>query len=328
LKPIRAYGFAVLLACFAVCAWGCSSPARGARTQEVPAPPEIQFVGAWGSQGIGPGLLNEPRSIAADDFAAVYLADVSATSRFINKFTRGGHPLQSFEPLVQLRNPCAATVDRGGAIYILDCGAAALYVFKPEGNLLHVIRGGLTVAAKPASVTVDDSGRIYVAEAGPKHILVYTPLGRSLGALRGAASGPISGDAVAASPDGGIYVADPERRTIERISSQGSVDNSWTWSGAGASGAVIPASGSENAAGAICYLAVAPKFVVLFTGPATSATLHVFTLDGQEKRTAQLSELDPSLTNISVGGSAATPDGEVLVLDTAVPRVLRFRLIL
>jgi hypothetical protein len=36
--------------------------------------------------------------------------------------------------------------------------------------------------------------------------------------------------------------------------------------------------------------------------------------------------LDPSLANVTVGGVASTPDGELEVLDTAAPRVLRFRL--
>src|SRR5271168_4937965 len=78
---------------------GCSSSTTKA-FQTKPAPPPIEFLGAWGVKGNGPGTLDDPRSIAVDDFAAVFIADVGKPDRFIHKFTRGGHPRQSFTPLV------------------------------------------------------------------------------------------------------------------------------------------------------------------------------------------------------------------------------------
>ena len=81
-----------------------------------------------------PAFWTSRAAIAIDAFAAVYLADAGTPDRFINKFTRGGHPLQSFEPMAQIRNPCAAAVDRGGAIYVLECSAGVLYLFALKGK--------------------------------------------------------------------------------------------------------------------------------------------------------------------------------------------------
>jgi hypothetical protein len=320
---------ALLLLCVALWGAGCSNSAGREPHQAKPAPPPIEFLGAWGAKGHGPGLLDQPRSIATDAFAAVYLADAGTPDRFINKFTRGGHPLQSFEPMAQLRNPCAAAVDRGGAIYVLECSAGVLYLFVPEGNLLRAIRGGLSASAKPSSVAIDNDGRIYVAESGPKRVMTYSPQGRFLGALGARKPTPnnhLSADRIATGPEGDVYVADSTRHWIARISADGSVQNSWTWNPSSAGNTTEVPNRAGAGSNETCFLTVTPKYVVLFAGPANAPVIHVFTPDGQERRVTPLQDLDPSLANVTVGGVASTPDGELEVLDTAAPRVLRFRL--
>jgi sugar lactone lactonase YvrE len=329
LKLTRANLPALLLLCVSPIGAGCSASSGREAPQAKPAGPPIEFLGAWGAKGNGPGLLDQPRSIATDDFAAVYLADAGAPDRFINKFTRGGHPLQSFEPNTQIKNPCAGAVDHGGAIYVLECGAGVLYLFSPEGKFIHAIRGGITASAKPSSVAVDYGGRIYIAESGAKKVLTYTPQGHLLGALGATKSTPnnfIGADQIAAGPEGGVYVSDSARHWIARISSDGSVQNSWTWVPSGTASSSDTSITAKSPSNPTCYLTVTQKFVVLFEGPPASAAIHVFALDGQELRYALLQDVDPSLTNISLGGVASTPDGEIVLLDTGAPRVLRFRL--
>ena len=128
---------------------GCSGSTTRAQ-QSKPAPPPIEFLGAWGAKGDGPGTLNDPRSIAVDDFAAVFIADVGKPDRFIHKFTRGGHPRQSFTPLVKFQDPCAATVDHSGVIYILECSTGVLYTFLQDDTLLHSMH---TVPAKQKPIS-------------------------------------------------------------------------------------------------------------------------------------------------------------------------------
>jgi DNA-binding beta-propeller fold protein YncE len=309
---------ALLLAIsFALAFSGCSSSATADLSTKTPALPPIEFLGAWGAKGVGPGLLADPRTIATDAFGEVYIADVGSSARFIHKFTRDGRPLLSFEPLAPIHNPCATAVDLGGAIYSLECGPGALYIFKPEGDLLRSIRGGLGTPAHPSSVTVDNEGRIYVAESHSKKIMRYTPRGSLLGAWGGKGTGlgaDLHADQIVSALDGTLFVCDSDRGWVARISSSGLVQKEWT---------LTPLTlGSERH----CSLAVTKTSVVVLAGSASAPVLHVFSYDGQEKFTKPLQDLDPALATITCAGIAAMQDGEFFILDSAAPHVLHFRL--
>jgi hypothetical protein len=319
---------------------GCATSAKESAASAKPAPPAIEFVGAWGAKGVGPGKLADPRTIAADAFGEVYIADAGSPNRFIHKFTRDGRPLLSFEPLAPIHNPCATAIDLGGAIYSLECGAGALYIFKPEGDLIHSIRGGLGAPARPSSVTIGNDGRIYVAESHGKRILRYTPRGSFIGAWGAKVTGPaaqktsqktahhtaqqpveqtaaIHADQIASSVYGTLFVCDSDRGWVARISAAGIMEKEWTVSSSGG--------GSSGVMGR-CNLAVTKNSVIVLNGPSFAHVLHVFSYDGEEKLAKSLQDLDPSLSNVASAGIAAMQDGELFILDSAAPRVLHFRL--
>jgi hypothetical protein len=294
---------------------GCSGSTTKA-LQAKPAPPPIEFLGAWGTKGDGPGTLNDPRSIAVDDFAAVFIADVGKPDRFIHKFTRGGHPRQSFTPLVKFQDPCAADVDHSGVIYILECSSGVLYTFLQDDTMQHSIH---TVPAKqkPISFAVADDGRIYVASHdGP--VMVFNPRGGRIGPLgKSAKEGLVFADQVAAAPDDTIYAARCAQPYVEQLASDSSTVNEWVQN------VVVP----KPAANDTCFLAATQKYIALVTNVPSAPTLHVFALtEKHEKLSKPLLEIEPSLTNLNIKGMAATQDGELLILDAAAPRVLRFRL--
>jgi len=296
---------------------GCSSTPTNA-LQSIPAPPPpIEFLGAWGTKGDGPGTLDDPRSIATDDFAAVYIADVGKPDRFIHKFTRGGHPRHSFTPLVKFNDPCAATVDHGGAIYILECSTGILYTFSQEAKLLGSIH---TVQAKqkPVSLAVADDGRIYVASR-EQQVMMFTPRGGRIGPLgkKLAPEGEVFADQVAAAPDDSVYVARCAQSWVAQMTSNGEAMNQWVRSDS------VP-SASENDT---CFLAATQKYIALLANVPSAPVLRIFALtEKHEKLSKPLLEIDPTLTNLNIKGMAATQDGELLILDAAAPRVLRFRL--
>jgi hypothetical protein len=302
-----------------------------------PAPPPIEFLGAWGAKGAGPGLLADPRTIATDAFGEVYITDAGATASFIHKFTRDGRPLLSFQPLAAIHNPCASAVDLGGAIYSLECGPNELYIFKPDGDILRTIRGGLGAPAQPSSVTVDNEGRIYIADSHAMRILRYTPRGSSLGAWGGkgtAAAGQkspqenpnVHADQIVASLDGSLFVCDSTTGWIARISASGLIQSEWTLptSANGASG------GSHAASGAASpqhfYLAATKTSVIVIAAPTSAPVLHVFSYDGQEKLSKPLGDLDIALANIKITGIAAMQDGELFILDASAPSIFRLRI--
>jgi hypothetical protein len=136
-------------------AFGCAHPNMQAEAQsEGPAPPSLQYIGAWGSKGADPGQLDKPAGIAVDALGNSYVTDVG--SHFIHKFGPRGTPLLTFQD-AQLNHPQSITVDSGGAMYVTDPVRASVFVFLPNGDRYHVVR----LAARPnaenvLSVAVDD----------------------------------------------------------------------------------------------------------------------------------------------------------------------------
>jgi hypothetical protein len=315
---MRATALALSLVITTSCAalfTGCSSTTKA--SQEKPAPPVIEFLGAWGTKCDGPGTLNDPRSIATDDFAAVYIADVGKPDRFVNKFTRGGHPRQSFTPQAKFQDPCASAVDHSGMIYVLDCSSGALYTFLlQEATIqrsIHTVPG----KQKPVSFAVSDDGRIYVASReGP--VMMFNPRGGRIGPLgKSLKEGLVVADQVVAAPNNTIYAARCTQPFVEQLASDSTTVNQWVRN-TGVSGAV------ENDT---CFLAATQKYIALLANVPSAPVLRVFALtEKHEKLSKLLSEIDPSLTNLNIKGMAATQDGELLILDAAAPRVLRFRL--
>jgi hypothetical protein len=294
---------------------GCSGDTTHA-LQTKPAPPLIEFVDAWGTKGNGPGTLNDPRSVATDDFAAVYIADVGKPDRFINKFTRGGHPRHSFTPQVKFSDPCAAAVDHTGVIYVLECSSGVLYMFSQEAKLLGSMH---TVPAKqkPVSLAVADDGRIYIASR-EQQVMMFSPRGGRIGPLgKHVKEGEVFADQIATAPDNTIYIARCAQPWIEQVTSNGDVTNQWVRN-TGVSGA---------AESDTCFLAATQKYIALLANVPSAPVLRIFALgEKHEKLSKPLLEIESSLTNLNIKGMAATADGELLILDAAAPRVLRFRL--
>jgi len=313
-KSVRALILIITASCSAFFT-GCSGSTTKA-FQTKPAPPLIEFLGAWGTKGDGPGTLNDPRSIAVDDFAAIFIADVGKPDRFIHKFTRGGHPRQSFTPLIKFQDPCAATVDHSGVIYILECSSGVLYMISQEAALLHSMH---TVSGKQkaGSFAVADDGRIYVASQDAP-VMVFNARGGKIGPLgKSAKEGLVFADQVVAAPSNTIYAVRCTQPFVEQLAGDSSTVNQWVRN-TGVSGA------ADNDT---CFLAATQKYIVLLANVPSAPVLRIFAVsEKHEKLSKPLLEIDPSLTNLNIKGMAATQDGDLLILDAAVPRVLRFRL--
>jgi hypothetical protein len=295
---------------------GCSGSTTRA-SQEKPAPPIIEFLGAWGTKGSGPGMLDDPRSIATDDFAAVYIADMGKPDRFVNKFTRGGHPRQSFTPTVKFQDPCASAVDHSGMIYVLDCSSGVLNTFLLQENTIQRSIHTVPAKQKPVSFAVSDDGSIYVASREAP-VMKFNSRGGRIGPLgKTLKEGLVFADQVATAPDNTIYSVRCTQPFIEQLASDSSTVNQWVRN-TGVSGA------ADNDT---CFLAATQKYIALLANVPSAPVLRIFAVaEKHEKLSRLLSEIDPSLTNLNIKGIAATQDGELLILDAATPRVLRFHL--
>lgn len=285
------------------------------RTQEAaPAPPpSFELVGEWGQPGEGAGKLKQPASIAVDVDGLVYVAD--AGSGFVHKFDWSGQALFSFNH-PRMKRPAGIAVDEGRAIYVADSEANGVFVFYPDGRLLREMRGGPGRRFRaPAGVAVDSSGFIYVADSGANRVQKFDPRGRFLkgwgkeGSVEGEFSGP--GD-IAVSTDGFVYVADTRNRRVQKFTLDGEFVAAW-----GATGDARDQIAQPTGVDA------SDRF--LFLADGVNRRVQAWSFDGTLQHTDTLGERfrNPTEAPCDV---AAGENGELLVLDSANPRVLRVKM--
>jgi DNA-binding beta-propeller fold protein YncE len=299
-------------------AGGCSqfnAPARAQNRGESP----LQFIGQWGAKGNGPGQLDDPEGMATDRIGNVYIAD--AGSQFVHKFSFEGTPLLSLQE-DSLKEPESIAVDLDGTVYVTDPSRALVFVIFPtEERDRH---RALRLKTRPSSensitVAVDDDGMAYVFDQSTAKVFTFS----SRLFLRHAwIASPAGMEAVRKKPsddlgplelggDGNLYLADVSANRLLRFS----VDGRFL-------GSVAPPSGVGDRK-------ISNEFVVsrsyIFMMDANSPTLHVWNLDGSPKLDFDLSEqLGP--THHYPPLLALSPRRELLVLDTTVPHVLRYRI--
>src|ERR1700693_1930619 len=122
-------GVSFILFCFLWIA-GCLQTETQPVQQKPPAA-ALEYVGAWGTKGQGPGELQDPVSITADNLGNAYIADPG--TGFIHKFASHGKALLSFQE-DGLKHPQSIAVDSGGAIYVTDQARCSGFIFPPGGS--------------------------------------------------------------------------------------------------------------------------------------------------------------------------------------------------
>ena len=162
-------GTSLILLCFLSIA-GCLQTEAQAVQLRAPAP-ALEYIGAWGTKGDGPGELQDPVSIAADNLGNAYIADPG--TGFIHKFASYGKALLSFQE-DGLKHPQSIAVDGGGAIYVTDPARASVFIFFPGGDHYRELR----LRSRPStanflSVVVADDGLIYIFDSDAAKVFAY-----------------------------------------------------------------------------------------------------------------------------------------------------------
>jgi sugar lactone lactonase YvrE len=291
---------------------GCSRFETEAHQQAAPPPPTLKFIGQWGAKGNGPGQLDEPAGIATDAVGNAYISD--GGSQFIHKFDPSGTPLLSFQE-GPLKHPQGIAIDSGGAMYVSDAIRNSVFIFLPNGDKYRELH--LRPHQSPEneiSMAIGDDGLIHILDYAADKAFTFTPNFRLTQTWQPSTSargtnhrlGPMAGG-----PDGSLFLADVSGGRFVRFSRDGQFVSSIDASGDGTSRRLS----REFAVSSACVFAM----------DADGHNIHVWTLDGQLKLEADLatelgagSRLPPAL--------AASPRGELLVLDAPQSHVLRYHI--
>jgi DNA-binding beta-propeller fold protein YncE len=174
------------------------------------------------------GLAN-PMGVAVGRDGRVYVTEAGGEQK-IHIYNSQGQELGSFAPPESLapdRVPIYVAVSPNGDVYVSDRGAAAIFVFSPDGES----KGELTPPKgyegwHPLGLTFDSDGNLYIADVTPeKHrVIVLDPEGKfkltfgSQGEEPGQFSFP---NGVAVDSEGRILVADGNNGRMQAFDKDG-----------------------------------------------------------------------------------------------------------
>ena len=276
-------------------------------------PEPLEYVGEWGTRGKAPGKLSLPLSFATDTSGFVYIAD--AATGYVHKFDGQGKFLHAFTD-AKLQRPTGIAIDRDGRIYVAAYASDSVVIFDLQGKRLREVHGGPGLSFRgPEGVAVDSEGNLYVLEFDGHRAQKFDAQGRFLKSWGRDGSGPgefhYPVDACMGA-DGHLYVADTHNRRVEKFTREGQFVLAWGKPGT-----------APDMMDDIFGIAVSEKYVFLADGG--NRRVQVWTLDGRHVLTQALSG--------RLLGDVETPTdvafgkpGELLVLDSAGARVLRFRM--
>ncbi len=139
---------------------------------------EGEFIGTFGTRGVGPGQFNFPTHLWMDGSGQLYVSDTlnyrvqvfTPDGRFVRMFGQQGDRPGNFA------HPCGLATDRFGNVYVTDRQFENVQVFSPDGRILMAFGregNGPGEFWLPAGIFIDDRNRIYVADSYNKRIQIF-----------------------------------------------------------------------------------------------------------------------------------------------------------
>jgi sugar lactone lactonase YvrE/4-amino-4-deoxy-L-arabinose transferase-like glycosyltransferase len=179
----------------------------------------VNSVGILG----GPGMFQEPRSVAVASSGDVFVADTG--SRQVHRLDQGGRLLRSWgrpgEGEGEFLEPVAVVVDRQGFVLVLDAVKGDIQRFTPEGRFISRFPAG-PGPYRPRGMSIDSEDNLYIADTGSNRVVKLTLAGLYLETISGAnAKGLEQPTSAATDAYGNIWVAEPDAGRITILRSDG-----------------------------------------------------------------------------------------------------------
>jgi DNA-binding beta-propeller fold protein YncE len=224
---------------------GAGTPGAKPRPAAPPLPSpdslawKLAVVGRFGERGSGPRQLLEPRGLAVDAFAQLYVADAGMHRLVI--FDRDGNWSSEAGGLGdaagQLRRPIGVTLTGAGAVAVLDEENRRVVSYDLYGRLIGVVVELGSEAARaqhgrtrPIAVASDKGGGLYVVDADQDRVMAFDFSGRFLRSLGGYGTQPGQlrrPAGVAAGGRGDLWVAERLNARAQRFDPAGRIVTGW-----------------------------------------------------------------------------------------------------
>ena len=285
-----------------------------------------------GINGTALGEFEKPRDIALAPDGSLFVADtgnhriqhLTTEGEVLNAWGYFADSSQTDAPGGSFYEPWGIAVDTNGDVYVADTWNHRIQKFTPEGELITqwgYFGQAETVNAfwGPRDILVDDMDRVFITDTGNKRVVVFTSDGDflttfgSAGLLEGQFDEPVG---LAVDADGRIYVADTWNKRVQVFEADASGLNFepvLEWEIVGWYGQSL-----DNKP----FIAVDEQGRVFVSDPESYRILE-FNTAGEFMRYWGDYGIGPEGFNLP-GGMAASPEGDLWVVDAGNHRLLKF----
>ena len=288
-----------------------------------------QIIGEF---GVEPGMLQNPRGLAAASDGSVYVAD--SRNHRIQHFSASGELIQSWgsfadatagaAPGGTFNEPWGISIGPDESVYVADTWNHRIQKFTPDGKFI-TMWGYFGQAEAPEAfwgprdVAIDSKGQVFVTDTGNKRVVVFDENGNYVsqfgqaGIELGDLDEPVG---LAMSAEDSLYVADTWNKRIELFASVPEEQNFiaiqefevYGWFG----------ESLENKP----YVAVGPNGNIYVTDPEG---YRVIEFDAEGNFLRYWGQYSTEIDGFGVpSGVAVDPEGRVWVSDAENHRLMRF----